>query len=317
MKAERKISLMIVLLAIFCFWSTCGSGQLEAGEDDSRQSFFDSDDYEKIVPNNYYYKAPPLPDSISFMGNPVPLHRFDVRENLERELIVNCYRHSQTIRLIKLAPRFFSIIDPILAQEGVPADLKYLAVAESDLNPKAVSPAGAAGFWQFMKGTAGDYGLEVSADVDERYHIEKSTLAACKFLKDSHQAFDSWPLVAASYNAGRSAVSRHIERQKVDSYFDLLLAEETERYVYRILALKLILENPVKYGFLIDEHEKYPLWETADIEVKGKIENLADFALSKGINYKTLKYYNPWLRSNILPFKADKSYYIKVPANSN
>lgn len=317
MKAERKISLVIVLLAIFCFWSTCGSGQLEAGEDEAVESLLESEEYEKVASGNFYYKAPPLPDTISFMGNPVPLHRFDVRENLERELIVNSYRHSQTIRLIKLAPRFFSIIDPILEKEGVPADLKYLAVAESDLNPKAVSPAGAAGFWQFMKGTAGDYGLEVNTDVDERYHIEKSTLAACRFLRDSYDAFGNWPLVAASYNAGRSAVNRHIERQKVNDYFDLMLAEETERYVYRILALKLILENPAKYGFLIEEHEKYPLWETSDIEVKGKIENLADFALQKGINYKILKYYNPWLRSNTLPLKADKPYYIKVPANNN
>ncbi|MCL1821720.1 MAG: transglycosylase SLT domain-containing protein [Prolixibacteraceae bacterium] len=312
MKAGKNI-LIIILLAIFCFWSTCGQGKFEAGEDSPDTLFLDSHKWAADVPDNYFFKAPPLPDTLSFMGSPIPLHRFDVRECLERELIVNCYFHSQTIRLIKLAPRFFSIIDPILAKEGVPADLKYLAVAESSLNPKAASPAGAAGFWQFMKGTAGDYGLEVNTDVDERYHIEKSTYAACKYLKDSYKNYENWPLVAASYNAGRGAIDRHIARQKVNDYFDLMLAEETERYVYRILSLKLILEDPVKYGFLIGDDEKYPLWETQDAEVKSKIEDLADFALSKGINYKILKYYNPWLRSNVLPFKADKTYVIKLP----
>jgi len=264
-----------------------------------------------------FFTAPPLPDSASFMGEKLPLHRFDVRESLERELIVNAYFHSQTIRLIKLAPRFFALIDPILKEEGLPADFRYLAVAESSLNPRAVSPAGAAGLWQFMKSAASDYGLEVSAEVDERYHIEKSTRAACRFLLKSYSKYQNWPLVAASYNAGPASVDRQLARQKVSSYFDLLMSEETERYVYRIIALKLILEDPKQYGFLISDEEKYPLWETRKMEITGSLPNLADFALEQGTNYKMLKYYNPWLRDNVLTNKSGKKYVIELPLDGN
>jgi hypothetical protein len=265
----------------------------------------------------HYYTAPPMPDSITFMGDPVPLQRFDVRENLERELIVNSYFHSQTIRWIKLAPRFFSIIDPILEEMGVNPDFRYLTVAESGLNPRAVSPAGAAGFWQFMRSAASDYGLEVSTEVDERYHIEKSTRAASRYLMNAFKKYGNWPLVAAAYNAGPAAVDRQLTRQKVSSYFDLLMSEETERYIYRVLAIKLILEDPETYGFRISEEEKYPLWKTRKVEVAATIPNLADFSISHGTNYKMLKYYNPWLRDNVLTVRAGKKYIIELPVFAN
>lgn len=269
----------------------------------------------RILEEGHYYKLPPLPDTLSFMGEPVPLSRFDVRESLERELLVNSYFHSQTIRFIKLAPRFFRIIDPILKEEGVPADFRYLAVAENNLNPRSVSPAGAVGFWQFTAATASDYGLEVTPEVDERYHIELSTRAACRYLKSAYTKYGSWAIVAAAYNAGRASVDRQLARQKVSSYYDLLMGEETERYVFRILALKLILENPGWYGFLISDEEKYPVWNTRKVEISGSIANLADFAIENGITYKTLKYYNPWLRDNILTNKQGKKYYIELPVS--
>ncbi len=265
-------------------------------------------------PDPFLYEAIELPESLLFAGEKVPLEYFDVKESLDREMLVNSYFHSQTLRYIKLAPRFFSIIEPILKEDSIPNDFKYLALAESGFNPKAVSPAGAVGFWQFMKGTARDYKLEVTAEVDERYHIEKSTHAACAYLHDSYKKYESWTMVAATYNAGRNHLRRQIERQKETNYYDLLLGEETSRYVFRILALKLIMQNPVKYGFKVSEEELYPAWDTKTITVKGKIENFADFAQTHGTNYKILKMLNPWLRESYLSNTAGKTYEIKLPA---
>jgi membrane-bound lytic murein transglycosylase D len=190
------------------------------------------------------FKVVEIPDSVLFAGEPVPLWRFDIRESLDRELLVNSYFHSQTIRYIKMAPRYFSIIEPILKEKGVPDDFKYLAVAESGFNPRAVSPARAVGLWQFLEGTGRDYRLEINSEVDERYHIEKSTYAACDYLLDSYEKYGSWAVVAAAFNAGNRGVERQILRQKNASYYDLLFGEETSRYVFRIIALKLIMENP-------------------------------------------------------------------------
>jgi hypothetical protein len=254
-----------------------------------------------------------MPDTVSFMGEKVPLERFEVYESLEREMLVNSYFHSQTIRFIKLAPRFFALVDPILKEEGLPADFRYLMVAESNLNPKALSPAGAAGMWQFMKPAAIQYGLEVNAEVDERYHIEKSTRAACRYLKAAFLKYGNWGLVAAGYNAGPGAVDKQLQRQKVNNYFDILMSEETERYVYRIISLKLILENPLKYGFDIPEDQKYPLWKTKKVEVSGSVPDWAAFSAQHGITYKTLKYYNPWLRDYFLVNKLKKSYQVLIP----
>ncbi len=266
MKTRLFGAALIALGSAVILLSTCGLKLKEKGNAGSSAG------------QTFFYTSPPVPDSVFFMEERIPLERFDVYENLERELLVNANFHSQTIRLIKMAPRYFSLIDPILKEEGVPADFRYLAVAESTLNPKAYSPAGAAGLWQFLKGTAADYGLEVNAEVDERYHVEKSTRAACRYLKQNYAKYRDWALVAAAYNAGPASIDRHIERQKETSYFDLLLAEETERYVYRILSLKIILENPEDYGFRISDEEKYPVLKTRQVEITGTVPDMAGFA---------------------------------------
>ncbi|MFW5773369.1 MAG: lytic transglycosylase domain-containing protein [Tangfeifania sp.] len=259
------------------------------------------------------FRSVEIPDTAIFAGEYVPLERFDIKEALDRELIVNSYFHSQTIRLIKLAPRYFTIIEPILKEEGIPDDFKYLAVAESGLDPRAESFAGAIGFWQFLSGTARDYGLEVNGEVDERYHVEKATYAACDYLKDAYQKYGSWTMVAAAYNAGMRGVKRQIERQKSVNYYDLLFVEETQRYVFRIIALKLVLEDPEKYNFIIGDEERYPVIPTRDIEISGGVEDFADFAIENGINYKLLKDFNPWLRQTYLTNSAGKKHTIKIP----
>ena len=279
--------------------------------------FLESSTYPERAPEapvKHYYSSVEVPDSLTFAGEKVPLEYFDVYESLDRELLVNSYFHSQTLRFMKLAPRFFSIIEPILEADSIPEDFKYLALAESGFNPKAVSPAGAVGFWQFMKGTARDYGLEVSGEVDERYHIEKSTHAACAYLHESYKKYGSWTLVAATYNAGRNFVGRQLERQQETDYYDLLLGEETGRYVFRILALKLVMENPQKYGFDVQEDEQYSVWNTKTVSISGPVANFADFAQEHQTNYKILKMLNPWLRESYLTNKSGKTYGIKLPA---
>ncbi len=259
------------------------------------------------------FTSVPIPDSVSFAGENMPLDRFDVREALDRELLSNAYFHSQTIRYIKQAPRYFSIIEPILKEKGIPDDFKYLAVAESGFNPRAESPANAIGFWQFLKGTAREYGLEINNEVDERYHIEKSTYAACDYLKDAYDIYGNWTMVAASYNGGMNGVNRQIIRQKTENYYDLLLVEETQRYVYRIVALKLIMENPEKYNFKISDEEKYPLINTRTVEINETVANFVDFAAENGVSYKLLKDFNPWLRDTKLTNSNRKTYKIKIP----
>ena len=271
------------------------------------------DDEPIIVESKMEYTSVHIPDSVSFAGEFFPLERFDVKESLDRELLSNSYFHSQTIRFIKMAPRYFSLIEPILKEKGVPDDFKFLAVAESGFNPRAVSPANAVGFWQFLKGTAQDYGLTVNAEIDERYHVEKATYAACDYLLDSYERYGNWTMVAASYNAGMNGIRRQVERQKTDSYFDLLLVEETGRYLFRIVALKQILENPEKYNFVIAEEEKYPIIKTHDLEITGSVKDFADFAREQGINYKLLKDFNPWLRQNYLTVSNDKKVVVKIP----
>jgi len=266
-----------------------------------------------VVEPKTEFRSPPMPDSVEFAGEWMPLDRFDVYESLDRELLSNAYFHSQTIRFIKLAPRYFSIIEPILKEKGIPDDFKYLAIAESGLDPRAVSPAHAVGFWQFMKGTAMQYGLEINNEVDERYHVVKSTYAACDYMQDSYEKYGNWTMVAASYNAGMRGVDRQIDRQKTDSYYNLLLVEETGRYLYRIVALKQILENPEQYNFIIPEKEKYPIIQTRSVEITGSVEDFADFAHEQGINYKLLKDFNPWLRQSYLKNPTHKKYIIEIP----
>jgi len=265
------------------------------------------------VENDFKFTVAEIPDSVSFAGEPMPLNRFDVKEALDRELLSNTYFHSQTIRYMKLAPRYFSIIEPILKEKGIHEDFKYLAVAESGLNPRAVSPAQAVGFWQFLSGTARDYGLEVNNEIDERYHIEKATYAACDYLHNSYEKFGSWALVAASYNRGVTGIRRQLERQKTNDYYDLLITTETARYVYRIVALKLIMENPERYNFTISEEDKYPIIPTKEIEITGSVADFADYAKEHGISYKLLKDFNPWLRETKLTNSRKRKYVVKIP----
>nr|WP_305145510.1 lytic transglycosylase domain-containing protein [Butyricimonas paravirosa] len=254
-----------------------------------------------------------FPDKFSLAGERVPLERIDVTEAFKKELIVNTYLHSHTIQVLKHAPRYFHTIEPILKEEGVPDDFKYLAVIESSLNPLAVSYAGAVGIWQLMSGTAKELGLEVSNDVDERYHLEKATRAACAYLKKAYQKFGSWTLAAASYNGGMNMLSKQQDRQKETNFYDLLLGEETGRYVYRLLALKQIMEEPHLYDFYVEQ--LYPVEPVTLVKVTQSIKDLAEFAKEHGISYKTLKRFNPWLRQTSLKIGKHKTYYIAIPEN--
>jgi hypothetical protein len=248
-----------------------------------------------------------------FAGERIPVENFDVRERLERELIVNSYRHSTTILNLKNSARYFPVIEKILKENGVPEDFKYIAVAESDLR-NATSPVGAKGIWQFMEGTAGDYGLEVSREVDERLHLEKSTRAACEYLKKYKERFGSWALVAAAYNMGAGGLRNEIENQKFTNYYDLNLSEETNRYVFRLVAIKEVMEHPEKYGFDLDEKQFYPpLEKYALVTVDTSLASLGDFAKQFGVSYRMLKIYNPWLKDYKLTNPKGKVYDIKIP----
>ena len=269
----------------------------------------------KVEPEDqedYMVSGVEIPSELSFAGEPVPLDLFDVKEAVDRELLSNAYFHSQTIRLIKMAHRYFPQIEQVLKKNLVPDDFKYLAVAESGLM-QAVSPAKAVGFWQLLKGTAQDYGLEVNAEVDERYHVAKSTDVACQYLIDSFKKYGNWTMTAASYNAGRRGMDRQIDRQKKSNYYDLLLNEETARYLYRVVAFKLIFENPEAYGFTLSDKDLYQEIPTYSVEVDSSVSDFADFAAELGCNYKILKYMNPWLRDNKLTNSSHKSYEILLP----
>lgn len=255
-----------------------------------------------------------MPTKFDLAGENVPLQRLDVQESFKKELIVNTYLHSHTIQILKNAPRVFAIIEPILKANGIPDDFKYLAVIESNLNPLSVSPAGAVGIWQFMKGTAQELGLEVNTEVDERYNIEKSTEAAAKYLKKAYEKFGSWTMAAASYNAGSSMISRQMEIQKENNYYDLLLGEETGRYVFRILALKQIINHPELYNFNVITI--YPSEKVKKIKVSGAVKSWADFAHEQEISYKILKRFNPWLRKTELRNPHHKTYEISIPVKT-
>jgi membrane-bound lytic murein transglycosylase D len=301
----KKILPRLLLTLTFVILLVAGFQFFEASTYPQKGQWLDDD---KNV-----YTSPAVPDALFFAGEAVPLDYFDVRESLERELLVNSYFHSQTLRYLKLAPRYFAMIEPILKADTVPLDFKYLALAESGFNPRVISPSGAVGIWQFMKGTAIDYGLEVTTEVDERYHMELATRAVCRDLKDSFKKYRSWTLTAASYNAGRRFVDRQMSIQQEQTYYDLLLGEETERYVFRILALKMIMENPEDFGFHVTDQEKYPVWKTTGIVVNKAVPDLALFAKEYGTNYKILKMLNPWLRESFLTNAKGKSYTIQLP----
>lgn len=255
-----------------------------------------------------------LPEKMDFCGEEVPMHITDVRERLDRELIVNQHMHGSTIMILKRANRFFPVIEPILKEKNVPDDFKYLAVIESSLT-NATSSAGAKGFWQFMPQTAREKGMEVTETVDERYHLEKATYAACDYLLKAKEKFGSWTLAAASYNGGMNGIQKAIDQQMVTNYYDLLLTDETFRYVFRILALKEIMQNTTKYNFNFKAEELYPPSKIRKVEVDSTITNLARFAKSQGVNYKELKLHNPWLRDTKLDNPSKKKYILDIPVN--
>ncbi len=253
-----------------------------------------------------------LPDSIDFAGERVPLELYYVKEHLEWELNVNSYLHATTLLTLKRTRRWFPVIEPILKKHNIPDDFKFLSLIESGFK-NVTSPAGAIGFWQFLKGTAKDYGLEVSTEVDERYHVEKSTEAACKYLNKAYEKYQNWTMVAAAYNAGNRGVDRQIDRQKENNYYDLLLNEETERYVFRILALKLIVNNPSEYRFNLSSEEYYQPIPYHIEEVKTSIKSWADYAQEHQLTYRMIKEFNPWLRQPDLKNRQKKTYQIKIP----
>ncbi len=268
----------------------------------------------KSYGNDDLYKVYALktPENLSFCDEQVPLELLDVRERLDRELLVNTYWQSNMLLLIKRSYRFFPLIEKILKEEEVPDDFKYLAVIESGLE-NVRSPKGAKGIWQIMSGTAKEYGLEVNKNVDERYNLELSTRVACNYLKKAKNKFGSWTLAAAAYNRGITGISRNLNRQKVENYYDLLLGRETSRYIFRILAVKEIMENADNYGFIFKENDLYKPHEIKKIELDTAISNITDFSKKIGINYKTIKLFNPWLLENHLNNKSRKKYFIKIP----
>lgn len=268
--------------------------------------------YRDAFRRNYKIFAVEVPDKLDFAGEEVPLKTFYVRESLDKELLVNTYWHNSTLQTFKRAHRWFPVIEPILAEHGIPDDFKYLAVIESGLL-QAVSPSGAAGFWQFLKGTAKDYDLEVDKDVDERYHVQKSTAAACRYLQDSYKRFGNWTLVASAYNAGNRRISESLEKQNQTSYYDLFLNQETTRYVYRILAMKTLFEHPTSYGFFLREIDFYPPVPGTTVTVDKDVKDLVAFAGKQNIPYKVLKIFNPWLRDTKLSVKKGQSYQIFIP----
>lgn len=306
MKILKMILMSVGFIAICALSIQAVQDTPEKGEAEREKR-----DGEKVT-KDYNIYALPVPEKMDFAGESVPLEDPDVYERMDRELLVNTYWQSNALLLIKRANKYFPVIEPILKEYGVPDDFKYLAVIESGLT-QAVSPAKAVGFWQIMEGTGKDYDLEINSNVDERYHIEKSTRVACEYLKQSKERFGSWTMAAAAYNAGNAGISRQLGRQAVQDYYDLLLGEETGRYMFRILALKEILQDPRKYGFNYEEKHLYEAVPTYTVKVDTAVSDFAAFAQKFGINYKILKIHNPWLREANLNNRSRKEYQIEIP----
>ena len=261
----------------------------------------------------YCVTPPTVPEQAVFDGDTIDLRRYDRRERMDRELMSFTYMHSSTMQMIKRANRYFPVIEPLLKANGIPDDFKYLMVIESNLNPIARSPAGAAGLWQFMPVTAREFGLEVNDNVDERYHIEKATVAACKYFKQAYAKYGDWMAVSAAYNAGQGRISSQLEKQLASHAMDLWLVEETSRYMFRLLAAKEIFNNPQRYGFLLKREHLYPPIPYKEVTVNTSIDDLNDYAKSQGITYAQLRDANPWLRDTSLKNKTGKTYILYIP----
>ena len=314
MKKYPLIVAFGILVVLAVFFGFCASSSSNSGEE--VEAVVETDCKETIKedkPYAHFVKSPYIPETVEFAGEALPIHLFDVRESLERELIVNMNFHSSTTQYLKRITRFFPVIEPILAARGIPDDFKYLSLIESDFMNR-VSPKGASGFWQFMKGAAAEYGLEMNAEIDERYHLEKATVAACRYLNDSYKTFGNWALVAASYNMGRAGLSAQMRNQQCKNYYDLWLNEETSRYVFRIAAVKLILTDPQRYGFHVLEEEQYQPIPYTEVEIKTGVPDFVEFAFQHNTNYKMIRYLNPWLRDSKLTNPSKKTYMIRIPA---
>ena len=272
-------------------------------------------DYEDYFNESYKVLSVHIPKNLNFAGEKVPINNFIIREAMEKELIINTYWQSQSLLLHKRANRWFPLIEPILKQNGIPDDFKYIALIESQLT-NVVSDQGATGFWQLVEPTAKGYGLIINDEIDERYDVERSTQAACKYFNEAYKVFNNWTLVAASYNRGMNGIQAALDKQKVNNYYDLLLTEETARYIFRILAIKEIISRPKVYGFILRKKDLYPPLSTKKISIDSSITDLATFAINQKINYKILKTFNPWLRANTLTNPEKKKFIIEIPKGS-
>ncbi len=300
-KVIQTVSFLLIAVSLLIF-----SLKYKSPEKNSDET------YQKAFNNNYKIFAPQIPENITFAGENVPVDLYYVREAIDRELLTNVFWQSNLMLFIKRSYRYFPIIEPILKSENVPDDFKYLALIESSFT-NISSPAGASGFWQFMKAAGTKHGLEISEEVDERYNLQKATFAACKYLKASYANFGSWASAAAAYNMGDGGLRGQMNKQKQTNYWELALNQETARYVSRIIAAKIILEQPVKFGIHLRLKDLYQPILTREITVDSSISNLVDFALAQKTTYKILKDFNPWLRGNSLTNKLKKRYTILLP----
>jgi hypothetical protein len=292
------------MLLLICAISICAIVEVKNQEKEYRNLF---SRHMKVI-------APEIPETASFAGEEAPLDLYYVREAFEREILANTFMHSSSIVMFKRANRWFPVIEPILKMNGIPDDFKFLAVAESNL-VNVVSPAGAEGYWQFIKPTGIKYGLEINEKVDERYNMEKATQAACDYFKDAYHRFNSWTQVAASYNRGLDGLQKALDNQKVNNYYDLYLNDETSRYIFRIMAIRELYNHPVQYGFYLREQDFYPQIPVHLITIDSSIGNLPAFARAMSINYRILREMNPWIRNYSLPNNSKKLYTFKIPVD--
>lgn len=304
MKKLIKINYILTLVLTCCIGATIPIliGSSRINESHSAKS---------EVP--YCVTPPTVPTQVTFDKTIIDLRRYDRRERMDREMMSFTYMHSTTMLLIKRANRYFPIVEPILKANGVPDDFKYLMVIESNLNNIARSPAGAAGLWQFMPTTGREFGLEVNDNVDERYNIEKATVAACKYFKQAYGKYGDWMAVSAAYNAGQARISSQLDKQLASHAMDLWLVEETSRYMFRLLAVKEIFSNPQRYGFLLKREHLYPAIPYKKVTVNAPIDNLSDYAKQQGITYAQLRDANPWLRDTSLKNRTGKTYVLHIP----
>jgi membrane-bound lytic murein transglycosylase D len=305
LRSSRKF----VIAGIFLVFLIAVGFVINQGFEDSEKTIKEKPAADTI----HFNKSFKLPENVSFAGEKMPLDNFDTRESLEREILISAYRHSSTIMIIKRANRYLPVIENILRKNNIPDDFKYLAAAESEYS-NTVSPAGAIGFWQIMVETGREEGMEINNVVDERYDIEKSTQFACEYFLKSYEKYGNWTLAAASYNGGRAALEEQIRIQKENNYYDLLLSEETARYIFRAVAYKLVITDPKSYGFNLEKEDLYPQLDYYEVKVDTSISDFSSFAKKFGTNYKMLKFLNPWLRKPFLTPKPNKQYTIKVPS---